>query len=215
MSRLVSLLTLFAFVVSLPAPAQQPARTLEMGITGGVSHHDFHYRYPGEGRWEDALGFRLDLRFRATQTSAFGVAAIVDRYVYSVASGHCIANCLPTVVSGAAELENTFWFSTAWQVSRLGLGGTWQRQLFGSVHGNLGVLAGHSWRQTLDDAPANGPLPATTTEWFAGGEAGVAVHWKELALGLGGEYGWVPRGQYALSPYYGRVLARVAYRTSW
>ena len=214
MSRLLSALTLLAFVVSSPAKAQQ-LRILEVGITGGVTHHDFHYRYPGEGRWEDALGLRLDLRFRSNNaSSAFGVAAIADRYVYSVASGYCISNCV-AMATGTATGENVLWFSTAWQVTRLGLGGTWQRHLFGSVHGNVGLLAGHSWRQTLDDAPANGPLPSTTGEWFAGGEAGVAVHWRELALGLGGEYGRVPRTEYALSPYYGRLLARLAYRTLW
>ena len=213
MSRRFSVL-LLTVVVTLPAQAQQPARIFEFGITGGASHHDFHYRYPGEGRWEDAFGLRLDLRFRANKRGAFGVSAIVDRYVYSDLSGYCISNCL-TLVNEAAPSENILWFSTAWQVSRLGLGGTWQRHLFGPIHGNLGVLAGHTWRQTLDDAPANGSLPATTREWFAGGEAGMAVHWRELALGVGGEYGRVPRTQYALSPYYGRVLARVAYRTSW
>jgi hypothetical protein len=204
-----------SLAVGLPAKAQQPARILEFGITGGVSHHDFHYRYPGEGRWQDPLGLRLDVRLRAGERSAFGVAVVGDRYVYSEGSGYCISGCIPTLLTGGVGGQNMLWFSTAWQVSRLGLGATWQQQLFGPIHGNVGVLAGRSWRQTLDDAPANGPLPATTKEWFAGGEAGVTAHWREVALGLGGEYGRVPRTYYALRPYYGRIVGRVAYRTAW
>jgi hypothetical protein len=214
MSRLLSALAALYVALALPAQAQSPARILELGITGGVSHHDFHYRYPGEGRWEDLLGLRLDVRFRNTGRGALGVAAIVDRYVYSVASGYCISDCI-TMLSNATTGENVLWFSTAWQVTRLGLGGTWQRQLIGPAHANLGVLAGRSWRQTLDDAPPNGPLPATTQEWFAGLEAGMTIHWRELGFGVGGEYGRVPRTEYALNPYYGRVVARVAYRTAW
>jgi hypothetical protein len=214
MSRLSSAFAVVSLALGLPAQAQQPARILEFGITGGVSHHDFHYRYPGEGRWQDPLGLRLDVRLRAGDRSAIGVAVVADRYVYSVASGHCISACI-TIVTGDASGPGMLWFSTAWQVSRVGLGATWQQQLFGPIHGNAGVLAGRSWRQTLDDAPANGPFPATTREWFAGGEAGVTAHWRELALGFGGEYGRVPRTQYALRPYYGRIIARVAYRTAW
>lgn len=212
--RMLSVLAIITLTAGLPAQAQLPARILEFGITGGVSHHDFHYRYPGEGRWQDPLGLRLDMRFRAGERSTFGVAVLADRYVYSVAAGHCISGCGPVLLAGANG-PNVLRFSTAWQVSRLGLGATWQRQLIGPLYGNAGALAGRSWRQTLDDAPANGPLPVTTREWFAGGEAGVTAHWRELALGIGGEYGRVPRTEYALRPYYGRVIARVAYRAEW
>jgi hypothetical protein len=179
-----------------------------------VSHHDFHYRYPGEGRWQDPLGLRLDARFRAGGKSAIGVAVVADRYVYSVASGVCLSDCI-TLVAGGSGGPRMVWFSTAWQVSRVGLGATWQQKLFGPVHGNVGVLTGRSWRQTLDDSPPNGPLPATTQEWFAGGEAGLTAHWRDLVFGLGGEYGRVPRTYYALRPYYGRIVGRVAYRTAW
>lgn len=213
MSRFSSVLALVSLAVALPARAQQPSRILEFGITGGVSHHDFHYRYPGEGRWQDPLGLRLDARLRAGDKSAIGVAVVADRYVYSVASGLCLSDCI-TVLAGASS-PSMVWFSTAWQVSRLGVGATWQQRVFGPVHGNVGVLTGQSWRQTLDDAPPNGPLPATTREWFAGGEAGVTAHWREVVFGLGGEYGRVPRTYYALRPYYGRLVARVAYRTAW
>jgi hypothetical protein len=209
-----SALVVVSLVVGLPVHAQEPARTIEFGITGGVSHHDFHYRYPGEGRWQDPLGLRLDMRLRASPLSAIGVAVVADRYVYSVASGYCLSNCI-ALATAEPSRTTMLWFSTAWQVSRLGLGATWQQQMFGPVHGNVGVLGGRSWRQTLDDAPANGPLPATTREWFVGAEAGVTVHWRDLAIGLGGEYGRVPRTEYALRPYYGRVVARVAYRTGW
>jgi hypothetical protein len=215
MSRLSSTLVVVSLAVGLPAQAQQPAaRVLEIGVTGGVSHHDFHYRYPGEGRWQDPFGVRLDARFRAGSKSAVGVALVADRYVYSVASGVCLSDCVPSILAGP-DGPNTVRFSTAWQVSRLGLAATGQQQLFGPLHGNVGILSGRSWRQTLDDAPLNGPLPATTQEWFVGGEAGITAHWRDLALGLGGEYGRVPRTYYALRPYYGRIVARVAYRTAW
>jgi hypothetical protein len=214
MSWLSSVLVVVLLAMALPAQAQQKARALEFGITGGVSHHDFHYRYPGEGRWQDPLGLRLDARLRAGENSAVGVAVLVDRYVYSVASGVCLSDCVTLLTTGYGN-PRIVRFSTAWQVSRLGLGATWQRQLFGPVHGNVGVLAGRSWRQTLDDAPANDQLPATTREWFAGGEVGAAAHWRELAFGLGGEYGRVPRTYYAIRPYYGRIVGRVAYRTAW
>jgi hypothetical protein len=36
-----------------------------------------------------------------------------------------------------------------------------------------------------------------------------------VVFGLGGEYGRVPRTDYALRPYYGRIVARAAYRTAW
>jgi len=217
MSRALSVLAVASLVVTLPAQAQQPSRSLELGITGGVSHHDFHYRYPGEGRWEDALGLRLDARLRVSDRNAIGLAVVADRYVYSVASGICLSTCGPAATATASDHSGSgvVPVATAWQVSRLGLGATWQRQLFGPIHGNLGVLAGRSWRETLDDAPATGPLPTTTREWFAGGEAGMTMHWRDLALGLGGEYGRVPRTHYALRPYYGRIVGRVAYRTWW
>jgi hypothetical protein len=179
-----------------------------------VSHHDIHYRYPGEGRWQDPFGLRLDARLQTGEKSALGVAVVGDRYVYSEASGLCLSDCIPTVTGGPSG-SSVVSFSTAWQVSRLGVGATWQQRLFGPLHGNVGVLTGQSWRQTLDNAPANGPLPATTREWFAGGEAGVTAHWREVVFGLGGEYGRVPRTYYALRPYYGRIVARVAYRTAW
>jgi hypothetical protein len=214
-SRLSSTLVAAALAVGLPAQAQQPgSRVLELGVTGGVSHHDFHYRYPGEGRWQDPFGVRLDARFRAGSKSAVGVAVVADRYVYSVVSGVCLSACGPSL-SAATDLSNMVRFSTAWQVSRLGLAATGQQQLFGPLHGNVGILTGRSWRQTLDDAPLNGPLPATRREWFVGGEAGITAHWRDLALGLGGEYGRVPRTSYALRPYYGRIVARVAYRAAW
>jgi hypothetical protein len=215
MSRVLSVLAVALLVVTLPAQAQQPSRSLELGITGGVSHHDFHYRYPGEGRWEDALGLRLDARLRVGDRNAIGLAVVADRYVYSVASGICLSPCGPATAAPDYSRPGVVPVATAWQVSRVGFGVTWQRQLLGPIHGNLGVLAGRSWRETLDDAPATGPLPTSTREWFAGGEAGMTVHWRELALGLGGEYGRVPRTYYALSPYYGRIVGRVAYRTWW
>jgi hypothetical protein len=215
MSRSLPVLTVAALIVTLPAQAQQSSRSLELGITGGVSHHDFHYRYPGEGRWEDALGLRLDARLLLRDRSAIGVAIVADRYVYSVASGICLSTCVPAATAPDHSGSGVVPVATAWQVSRVGLGATWQQQLFGPIHGNLGVLAGRSWRETLDDAPATGPLPTTTREWFAGGEAGMTVHWRDLAFGVGGEYGRVPRTDHALRPYYGRIVGRVAYRTSW
>jgi hypothetical protein len=87
MSRLSSVLAVVSLTVGLPAQAQQPSRILEFGITGGVSHHDFHYRYPGEGRWQDPFGLRLDARLQTGEKSALGVAVVGDRYVYSEASG--------------------------------------------------------------------------------------------------------------------------------
>jgi hypothetical protein len=215
MSRSLSVLAVASLVVTLPVQAQQSSRSLELGITGGVSHHDFHYRYPGEGRWEDALGLRADARLRLSDRNAIGLAVLADRYVYSVAYGICLSTCGPAATAPGHSGSGVVPVATSWQVSRVGLGVTWQRQLFGPIHGNLGVLAGRSWRETLDDAPATGPLPTTTREWFAGGEAGMTVHWRELALGLGGEYGRVPRTSNALSPNYGRIVGRVAYRTWW
>ena len=200
------------FAVALRAHAQEWSRTLEFGFTGGVAHHDFHYRYPGEGRWQDPLGVRVDARLRTGRSSAIGIAIIADRYVYSVTSGYCISNCAATA---SFARPTVLWFSTPWQVSRLGLGATWQRQMLGPLHGSVGLLAGRTWRQTVDDVPANGPLPATTREWFAGAETGVTVHLRDLVMGLGGEYGRVPRTQYALRPYYGRIVARVGYRAVW
>ena len=196
------------------AGAQQSSRILELGVTGGLSHHDFHYRYPGEGRWEDPFGVRVDARVRTSDRDEIGVAVLADRYVYSDLAGHCLSDCITLVTSGATG-EKVLWFSTAWQVSRLGLGTTWQRRLLGPIHGNAGVLAGRSWRETLDDGPASGALPASTREWFLGGEAGMTAHWRELALGVGGEYGRVSRTYYALHPYYSRVVGRIAYRTPW
>ena len=110
MSRMSSVIAAVALAVGLPAQAQQPARVLEFGITGGVSHHDFHYRYPGEGRWQDPLGLRLDARLRAGGRSAIGIAVVADRYVYSEASfsGVCLSACslpLPPV-SGAPLSES-------------------------------------------------------------------------------------------------------------
>ena len=213
MSRFTYALALSLFALALPAGAQQSSRVFEFGITGGLSHHDFHYRYPGEGRWDDPLGLRLDARRRISDGSAVGVAVVADRYVYSEPMGMCISYCGPVALSDPDP--NVVRFSTAWQVSRMGVGATWQRQLIGALHGNAGVLTGLSWRQTLDDAPQHGSQPEHMREWFAGGEAGVTMHWRDLAVGVGGEYGRVPRTQYALSPYYSRIVGRVAYRTTW
>jgi hypothetical protein len=214
MSPLSSAFAVVFLLLALSAQAQQPTRIVEVGVTGGVSHHDFHYRYPGEGRWQDPYGVRLDLRFRTGDRNAVGAAVVADRYVYSVASGYCISDCITLITSGDPG-QRILWFSTAWQVTRFGLGATWQHQLVGPIHGNVGVIAGRSWRQTLDNAPAVGALPVTNQEWFAGSEAGLTAHWREVAVGIGGEYGRVPRTSYALRPYYARILARVAYRTKW
>jgi hypothetical protein len=213
MLRWSSTLVTAAFFAALPARAQEPARIIEVGITGGVAHHDFHYRYPGEGRWQDPLGFRLDARVRTSDRSAVGIAIVGDRYVYSDAFGVCVNNCVPVATGpGNGDLVA---FSTAWQLTRIGIGATWQRKLFGPVHGNVGVLTGYTWRQTLDGAPQHGSLPDETREWFAGGEAGFTAHLRDLAFGLGGEYGRVPRTTHALSPYYSRIVGRIAYRTAW
>lgn len=209
MSRFPCALIAASLAVSLPAHAQDWTRTIEFGFTGGVAHHDFHYRYPGEGRWQDPLGVRIDARLRTSRLNAIGVALVADRYVYSVSSGYCISDCSIPSFTAPAML----WFSTPWQVSRLGLGATWQR--VGPIAWLRGTPRRRSWRQTVDDVPTNGPLPATTQEWFAGAETGVTVHLPYLVMGLGGEYGRVPRTEYALRPYYGRIVARVGYRAAW
>ena len=212
MSRFSYVLIATSLAVGLPADAQQWTRTIEFGFTGGVAHHDFHYRYPGEGRWQDPLGVRLDARFRTSPLNAMGVALVADRYAYSVSAGYCVSDCATIRSTGA---PNILWFSTPWQVSRLGLGATWQRQVWGPLHGSVGLLAGRSWRQTVDDVPTSGPLPVTTREWFAGTEAAFTVHLRDLLIGVGGEYGRVPRTEYALRPYYGRITGRVGYRAAW
>lgn len=212
MFRISCLVFAASLCAGVPAQAQEWTRSVEFGFTGGVAHHDFHYRYPGEGRWQDPLGVRIDARLRTHRLSAIGVAVVADRYVYSVSSGYCVSNC-STIFSTASP--TMLWFSTAWQVSRLGLGATWQRKMFGPMHGSVGFLAGRNWRQTVDGVPTNGPLPVTTREWFAGAETAVAVHLRDLVIGLGGEYGRVPRTEYALRPYYGRIVGRVGYRAAW
>lgn len=187
---------------------------VELSAVGGLSHHDFHYRYPGEGRWEDPLGVRLDVRRQARVGGEWGIALTADRYEYGNPASHCLSGCGPrSLVPGgdptAAELLH---YTTAWQVSRVGLGVTWQQAVLGPIGVNAGVLAGGSRRGTIGPTPLLAARPEATAEWFAGAELGGSVRLGHIVLGLGGEYGRVPRTASAVRPYYGRLVARIGVR---
>jgi hypothetical protein len=193
------------------AAAQSP-RKLEFGIVAGTSHHDFHFRYPGEKPWNGDLGFRIDFRVVPTRFGVVGFAAIVNRYSYSEEGFYCVGDCNFTLRDAGGSAESTFLPRyEPWQVTRYGIGVNIDRRLLGAIHGQLGVLAGETSRKLTTTIPHLQNASIRTREWFAGLEGGATYRWRDLAIGAGAEYGFVPRTEYAIKPYYGRLSARVAY----
>ncbi|MFN8583184.1 MAG: hypothetical protein U0163_19680 [Gemmatimonadaceae bacterium] len=203
---LVSLLSTY---VAFPLYAQS-TRTLEFGVIAGASHHDFHFRYPGEHPWESDYGYRVDFRMLPTSLGTLGVSALVNRYSYSVAGTYCVDKC-SVIATPASDGAATMSYVEPWQVTRFGVGVTLDRAIVSRVHGQLGLLGGSTHRKSENSLGHQAPSSFTPWEWFAGAEGGASYRWRDLAVGATAEYGVVPHTDYALRPYYGRVSARVAY----
>ena len=185
----VSLVLLLGMYPQLTA-AQSP-RTIEFGVIAGASHHDFHFRYPGEKPWNGDLGMRLDLRVLPTRFGIVGFSAIVNRYSYADEGAYCVGDCnFILILPGAGGIaESTFLPRyDPWQVTRYGVGVTLDRQLLGAIHGQLGILGGETSRKLTTEIPHLQSVSFNSREWFAGLEGGAMYRWRDLAVGASAEY---------------------------
>lgn len=188
--------------------AAQNSRVIEFGITAGTAHHN--NRYGGEQKFEQMLGLRADIRVVPTRIGVVGVSLVFDRYGYNYTGPYCIN---PPTNDLSCE-TNRYPLNTPWRVDRRGAGLTLQHSLPFGFKGNLGALAGATERTYIGASPQPSYVPVEASprqQWFRGLDGGLSICWRDLVIGVNGEYGRVPRRFDAPNPYYANVSARIAY----
>lgn len=206
--RLAKVLLVMLMVAAPSVATAQTSRVIELGITTGVAHHDS--RYPGEEKFERTLGLRADIRVVATRIAVVGVTLVFDRFAYNRTGPYCIN----TGTNEASCERNRYPVNTPWRVDRRGAGLTLQHALPLGFRGSVGVLAGVTERTYTGASPQPPYVPVEASprqQWFRGLDGGLSTRWRDLVIGVNGEYGRVPRRFDAPNPYYANVTARVAY----
>lgn len=184
----------------------QQRRTLELGPVSYMAHNTLRYRYPGEAKWERALGARADLRVVRTRAGVIGLSAFADRYRYLRTLYTCTAGCTNDVARSSPTVTLAVAGRDVWTLSRIGGGLTLERPLAGPLVASVGLIAGETRRATVGQPMTDDHLYVAAREWFAGVEAGLGLRWRDLSVSAGGEYERVPDpDNYLAVLYYGGV----------
>ncbi len=157
-----------------------------------------------EGRWQQPLGARADLRLITTRAGTVGWQVSADRYQHEMPALPCPEACVWPPPALAP-------FTIEWRAQRLATGVTLRKPLSRHVGVDVGLVGSRTTRRgTVDPDDSRFP-PTTLRAWGLGAEAGGYARWRGLLFSAAGEYGRGIVGQLDDRRYYQRGSIRIGY----